>query len=207
MSDFTENEGTIDGRKLVVISVLSGVIWVIIGNLIILFVQDSHLAAIFFRGSNVLIQIGIGLASGTLIGLAGILMIRLPSFKKILDEYAIIRQIKELNLSPVQIVYVSLIAGISEEILFRGAIQPLIGVWWTSLLFIGIHGYIRLQSITHVLYSLFTFALSMVLGLLFIHFGLISTIAAHFIYDVVVLYGIKKDVETERNDTLNSLNG
>lgn len=207
MSDFSENEVSIDGRKLVIISILSGVIWVVIGNLIILFVQDSHLAAIFFRGSGVLLQIGIGLASGSLIGLAGVLMIRFPSFKEILDEYAIIRQIKELSLSPVQIVYVSLIAGISEEILFRGAIQPLIGIWLTSLLFIGIHGYIRVQSATHVLYSLFTFALSMVLGILFIYFGLISAIAAHFIYDVVVLYGIKKDVENERNTTENPLDG
>lgn len=204
MSDLSQNEISIDGRKLVLISILSGVIWVVIGNLIILFVQESHLAAIFFSGSNVFIQIGIGLASGALIGLTGILMIRLPSFKEILDEYAIIRQIKELSLSPVQIVYVSLIAGISEEILFRGAIQPLIGIWLTSLLFIGIHGYIRVQSTTHVLYSLFTFGLSMVLGLLFIHFGLIAAIAAHFIYDVVVLYGIKRDVESEKISSFHS---
>ncbi|MDX1642709.1 MAG: CPBP family intramembrane glutamic endopeptidase, partial [Balneolaceae bacterium] len=180
MSDISDNELSIDGRKLVIISILSGLIWVILGNLIIHFVQDSHLAAIFFGGTNVLIQIGSGLGSGFIIGLAGILMIRLPSFKEILDEYAIIRQIKELSLSPVQIVYVSLIAGISEEILFRGAIQPLIGIWWTSLLFIGIHGYIRVQSTTHILYSLFTFGLSMMLGFLFIYFGLISAIAAHF---------------------------
>lgn len=198
MSDFSENEVPIDGRKLVVISILSGVIWVIIGNLIILFIQESHLAAIFFRGSNILVQAAIGLGSGALIGLAGVLMIRLQSFKEILDEYAIIRQIKELSLSPAQIMYVSLIAGISEEILFRGAIQPLIGIWWTSILFIGIHGYIRVQSTTHVLYSLFTLGLSIVLGLLFIYFGLISAIAAHFIYDVVVLYGIKHDIESEK---------
>lgn len=198
MPDLSENELSIDGRKLVLISILSGMVWILMGNLLIHFVQESHLAAIFFRGSNIFLQIGVGLASGFFIGLAGILMIRFPSFKEILDEYAIIRQIKELSLSPVQIVYISLIAGISEEILFRGAIQPLIGIWWTSLLFIGIHGYIRIQSTTHVLYSLFTFGLSMVLGLLFIHLGLISAIAAHFIYDVVVLYGIKRDVESEK---------
>lgn len=198
MSDLSENDLSMDGRKLVIISILSGVIWVVIGNLIIHFIQESSLAAIFFRGSNVFIQVGTGVASGALFGLAGVLMIRLPSFKEILDEYAIIRQIKELSLSPGQIVYVSWIAGISEEILFRGAIQPLIGIWWTSLLFIGIHGYIRVQSTTHVLYFLFTFGLSMVLGLLFIYFGLISAIAAHFIYDAVVLYGIKKDVEREK---------
>lgn len=182
----------IDGNKLLFLSILSGVIWLLLGNLIIHFIQERTLAEIFFRGYHFLMQILIGLITGALIGLAGVAMIRLPSFRKILDEYAIIRQVKEMSLTPSQIVYISLIAGISEEILFRGAIQPVIGIWWTSLLFIGIHGYIRLHSATHLLYSLFTFILSMVLGLLFVYFGLISAMAAHFIYDVVVLYGIKR---------------
>lgn len=194
MADYQDNENlSLDGRKVLILSVLSGVVWLLLGNLIIHYFQEKTLTEIFFRGSHILIQTSIGLASGALIGFAGILMIRLPSFNEILDEYAIIRQVKELSLTPSQIVCVSLVAGISEEILFRGAIQPVIGIWWTSLLFIGIHGYIRLHSTTHALYSLFTFGLSMVLGLLFIHFGLISAMAAHFIYDVVVLYGIKRN--------------
>lgn len=194
MADSQDNQNlSLDGRTLLMLSILSGLVWLLLGNLIIHYVQEKNLAEIFFRGSHILIQIGLGLASGALIGFAGILMIRLESFRKILDEYAIIRQVKELNLTPSQIVYVSLVAGISEEILFRGAIQPVIGIWWTSLIFIGIHGYIRFKSTTHILYSLFTFGLSMVLGLLFIYFGLISAMAAHFIYDVVVLYGIKRE--------------
>lgn len=194
MADYQDNENlSLDGRKVLVLSVLSGVVWLLLGNLIIHYFQEKTLAEIFFRGSHIFIQTGIGLASGALIGFAGIMMIRRPSFSEILDEYAIIRQVKELSLSPSQMVYVSLVAGISEEILFRGAIQPVIGIWWTSLLFIGIHGYIRVHSTTHVLYSLFTFILSMVLGLFFIYFGLISAMAAHFIYDVVVLYGIKRN--------------
>lgn len=144
------------------------------------------------QGDSFLLQGGLGLLAGGSIGLLSIGLMKLPSFYKILDEYAIIRQVKELSISPLQIVYVSLIAGITEEILFRGAIQPVIGIWWTSLIFIGIHGYLRFQSIPQFVYSLFTYSLSAVLGFLFIYFGLISAIAAHFIYDVVVIYGIKQ---------------
>lgn len=191
------DEPKIDGHKLLLVSVISGLIWLLIANLIIYYIQEKKLADLFFSGDHFLIQIGIGLVAGAIFGLAGIGLIRLPSFKKILDEYSIIRQVKKMDLSVNEIVYVSLVAGISEEILFRGAIQPVIGIWLTSILFIGVHGYIRMQSAKHVLYSLFTFVLSCMLGGLFIYIGLISAMTAHFIYDVVVLYGIKRDVKTD----------
>ncbi len=192
MNQFQTDEPRIDGHKLLLVSVISGLIWLLIANLIIYYIQESSLAVLFFDGMNSLLQFGIGVASGGLFAAAAIGLIKIPAFKKILEEYAIIRQVREMSLSPNEIVYVSLIAGISEEILFRGAIQPVIGIWWTSLLFIAVHGYIRFNSAAHVLYSLFTFGLSMMLGALFMHVGLISAMTAHFIYDVIVLYGIKK---------------
>ncbi|NBC66225.1 MAG: CPBP family intramembrane metalloprotease [Bacteroidetes bacterium] len=191
------DEPVIEGRKLIIVSLLSGLVWLLLANLIIYYVQETKLAELFFAGYHFLIQIGVGLISGVIFGFAGLGLIRLQTFKRILNEYAIIRQVKQMDLSVKEIVYVSLIAGISEEILFRGAIQPVIGIWWTSFLFIGIHGYIRLKTIPHILYSLFTFALSTMLGALFIYIGLISAMAAHFIYDVVVLYGIKHVSEPE----------
>lgn len=197
MSQSETNEPEIDGYKLSLVSIVSGLIWLLIANLIIYYIQDRQLADVFFSGHHFLIQIGIGLVAGTLFGAAGLWMARLPSFKKILDEYAIIRQIKQMDLSVNEMVYVSLIAGISEEILFRGAIQPVLGIWFTSILFIGVHGYIRMQSTKHALYSFYTFLLSTMLGALFIYLGLISAIIAHFIYDVIVLYGIKKEAETD----------
>lgn len=195
-------EPRIDGRKLLLVSIFSGLIWLLIANLIIYYIQERQLAEIFFSGDHFLIQIGVGLAAGVAFGLAALGMAKMPSFKKILDEYAIIRQVKKMDLSVKEIVYVSLVAGISEEILFRGAIQPVIGIWLTSIIFIGVHGYIRMQSTKHILYSLFTFLLSCMLGGLFIFFGLISAMAAHFIYDVIVLFGIKEDVIKETTSDL-----
>lgn len=191
-----ENTSPGDGKTLLFLSILSGVIWLLLGILIVHYFQKSSLREIFAQGSLVTFQIALGTMAGAVVGFTGIILIRMPAFKKILDEYAIIRQVKQLSFSVLQIFYVSLIAGISEEILFRGALQPLIGIWLTSLLFIGVHGYIRIHTITHFLYTLFTLLLSMVLGLLFIYFGLIASIAAHFIYDVVVLFGIKQEDTT-----------
>lgn len=189
----SSHEPLLKGNKLLLISILSGLLWVVLGFLIIHYYQSIPISEVF-RGKHFLLQILAGLITGSSIGFAGVIMIRQPSFRRILDEYAIIRQVKELSMTPKQMVYVSLVAGITEEFLFRGAIQPIIGIWWTSLLFIGIHGYIRAQSTTHILYTLFTFILSTVLGVLFIYVGLVSAMAAHFIYDVIVLYGIKEQM-------------
>lgn len=197
MNQINTEEPKIDSHKLLLVSIISGLIWLLIANLIIYYIQEQKLADLFFAGYHFLLQIGIGLGAGIVFGFAGIGMIRMPSFKKILDEYAIIRQVKQMDLSVNEIVYISLVAGISEEILFRGAIQPVIGIWLTSILFIGVHGYIRMQSVKHFLYSLFTFLLSCMLGALFIYIGLISAMVAHFIYDVVVLYGIKSMLSQE----------
>jgi membrane protease YdiL (CAAX protease family) len=197
MNQLQTDEPHIDGHKLLLVSVISGLVWLLIANLIIYYIQESSLAALFFDGIHVLLQLGVGLASGGIFAAAALGLIKIPAFKKILEEYTIIQQVREMSLSPNEIVYISLIAGISEEILFRGAIQPVIGIWWTSLLFIAVHGYIRLNSITHIFYTLFTFTLSVMLGALFMYVGLISAMTAHFIYDVIVLYGIKRTFGSE----------
>lgn len=85
-------------------------------------------------------------------------------------------------------VVLALAAGIGEEILFRGAIQPILGKWFTSIIF----------AVAHVQYGLFTpatvalFIISLSLGFvrerhnttvaIFIHVGydLVLGIAAYF---------------------------
>lgn len=174
------------------LALVSGIIWIFAALPFIYWLQDSTLAKIVASEVDILFQIAVGFLSGTLFGAFGYVFAGHPGIKKISDEYYIIRQIKELNLSNKQIFLVSLSAGISEEIFFRGAIQPLIGIWFTSALFIGVHGYIRFQSPAHFLFALFTFVLSMVLGWLFIYYGLIAAITAHAVYDIIVLYKISK---------------
>lgn len=183
-----------DRRTLYYASVFSGLIWLILGSLILYYFQDKTLFSLIAEQQNWLLQILTGSMFGVVLGVAAVLLIRHPAYRHILKDYAIIRQIQEFSLTPVLIFFVSIIAGITEEVLFRAAIQPLLGVWITSLIFIAIHGYIRFKSANHFLFTLFTFVLSMVLGLLTMYLGVVSSMAAHAIYDVIVLFGIKKFV-------------
>jgi membrane protease YdiL (CAAX protease family) len=43
------------------------------------------------------------------------------------------------EVSPSDALVLALASGIAEEVLFRGAIQPALGLWWTSLLFGLLH--------------------------------------------------------------------
>ncbi|WP_420642151.1 CPBP family intramembrane glutamic endopeptidase [Candidatus Leptofilum sp.] len=73
-------------------------------------------------------------------------------------------------------------AGVGEEILFRGALQPVFGIWFTSLLF----------AIVHVQYGLLTpatlvlFLLSVILGVIRRRHNTTMSILVHFGYDFVL---------------------
>lgn len=174
------------------LSLLSGLLWLIIGGLIIHFFQDRSIADSFLEGTDIWIQILTGTLFGLLFGGMGIQIVQHPGLQAAIDDYKIIKHIKKLSLSTWQILSVSIIAGITEEFLFRVAIQPIIGIWITSLIFIGVHGYIRLATVPQFLFTLFTFLLSMMLGYLYIAFGLYSAMIAHAVYDILVLWYISR---------------
>ena len=73
----------------------------------------------------------------------------------------------------------SLVASISEEILFRGALQPVFGLLITSLVFVSVHlQYVFTPAV------LILFAVSLGFGWLRIRVGTSAAIVAHFLYDL-----------------------
>ncbi|TVR19305.1 MAG: CPBP family intramembrane metalloprotease [Balneolaceae bacterium] len=180
---------------IVLLSFVAGVIWVAIGLVIIHFFQDESFADIMLKGSEFTVQLLAGTAAGLAFGCIGVLMMKQPKLRAAVDEYAIMKQVKELSLNNKEIGAVSFFAGVSEEILFRAAIQPIVGVWLTSVIFIAIHGYIKFGSIPQTIFTLFTFSLSVLLGFLFIWFGIVAAMTAHALYDAIVLYKLSKETK------------
>ena len=79
-------------------------------------------------------------------------------------------------------------AGTGEELLFRGALQPRVGILLASLLWASFH----LQYTCHGLPSasnLYILLLGLVFGALRKRFGLGTAIAAHITYDATILLG------------------
>ncbi len=75
----------------------------------------------------------------------------------------------------------ALTAGVGEEILFRGALQPVLGIWVTSFLFALAHGNYGLTPATF-----FVFLIGVVLGLVRQRYSTTVAIFIHFAYNFVL---------------------
>jgi uncharacterized protein len=178
------------GKKLLSMSVISFVVYLSVAWLIYWLFMDAHLMIAFEHGMPVLDQMGTGVIAG--LAAAGMIMFlsgREP-LASVLDDFAIFKAISEIKFSPFDRIQISFFAGVGEEILFRGAIQPILGVWITSVIFIGIHGYFKFKSAGHILFGLMMFGLSVMLGFLFEIAGLVAAMTAHAVYDVVMLWWV-----------------
>lgn len=92
------------------------------------------------------------------------------------------------NRSLAHLIVICLVVSVCEELLFRGAIQNSIGVYWTSVLFTAIH----VRYLKHWLMTLLVFAISYGLGWIYIQTGtLLTPIIAHFIIDFVLGYHLR----------------
>ncbi|HIA36762.1 MAG TPA: CPBP family intramembrane metalloprotease [Flavobacteriales bacterium] len=98
--------------------------------------------------------------------------------------------IKSLNLSIWDIVFISFCAGTGEEILFRGAIQPYLGIWITAILFVAIHGYLNPWNWRISVYGLYMCFVIGGIGIMCNKFGITSSIAAHFAIDFYLLLAL-----------------
>jgi len=83
---------------------------------------------------------------------------------------------------------ICLVVACCEELLFRGAVQHLIGIYWTSVLFALIH----IRYLQHWLMALLVFGTSYALGWIYVQTGsLITPIIAHFLIDFVLGYYLR----------------
>ena len=173
-------------------SLLSFLFYLGLSLLLIYFFHEGGFPKIFEHGYSISCQVMIGLCAGTVAALLVMFLSSWSPIADILDDFALFRVIANTKFSAFDRVQISLFAGTGEEILFRGAIQPLLGIWVTSIIFIAIHGYFKFKSIGHILFGLMLFGLSMMLGVLYEISGLISAMAAHAIYDLVMLEWVKR---------------
>lgn len=130
-------------------------------------------------------QVLIGLLFGALSGFLGWQIIRLPFMESVRNKYGSILQ--KLNLNFFDILFISFCAGVGEELLFRGAIQPYLGIWVTAILFVAIHGYLNPMDLKITVYGIFMTAIIAALGYFAQDFGILTAIVAHFAIDVVLL--------------------
>lgn len=126
-----------------------------------------------------------GIVAGLAIAIPGYWISTRPWMGRVHHQYA--RLIHQFNLNNSDILFISCCAGIGEEILFRGAIQPYLGVLLTAIFFVAIHGYLNPKDWRISVYGIFMTAGIAGLGFLAETNGLLVAIVAHTIIDIYLL--------------------
>lgn len=182
----------IPGHEWFFLSLTSAAVYLLLAYLIFYFFHESGLGEAFDHGTSYFNQLVAGIASGCVgAGIIGFIM-RRPPVSEILYDFYIVKMIANVRLTAFDRTQLSLFAGAGEELLFRGAIQPLIGIWLTSLIFVGLHGYFKFKSLGHFVFGAMMFGLSVGLGYIYEYIGLIAAISAHAVYDMIMLYWVQK---------------
>ena len=128
-----------------------------------------------------------GAAAGAILGSAAVVwFLRAAIFEA--GRAAAREALASAPLTRADVTLMSFAAGIGEELLFRGAVQPLIGVGLTSVVFTAVHYWVPLRGVARACYAGFVFAVSVVLGFLCQRTGILAAMTAHTTVDLVVLW-------------------
>lgn len=149
-------------------------------------------------------QLFFGIAIGIILGLIAWWWINRPALNHIKLKYGVL--VYQFKLSTWQIFFISLCAGVGEEFLFRGVIQPYWGITVTAVFFVAIHGYLDPRDKHMLTYGILMTFLIGILGIMKQQLGLISAMAAHFAIDVVLFHHLTHDPyiakESAKNDII-----
>lgn len=149
------------------------------------FVRDLGIDVFFIGIEAFWIQVLVGLLFGIISAKAGWQIVELPMMAKTKTFFSSL--IQPLKLNNIQIVFISICAGVGEELFFRGAIQPMLGIWITSILFVLLHGYLNPFNLPLTYYGIYMILVIGVMGLMTEHLGILTAMIAHTMIDIILL--------------------
>ncbi len=178
--------GKILGRRsLMLLALVTLVLFGMGGLALIVFGQHRSFTQVLLGERTVVFQVMAGSSAGIAIGSVAGWLIDRSFMRSVKHHYT--RMIGGVVTRPVDIVLVSLCAGIGEEIFFRGAIQQWLGITATAILFVAIHGYLDPRNWRLCIYGVTLSLGMMALGWMAETWGLLAPMAAHAAIDVVLL--------------------
>ncbi|WEN15450.1 CPBP family intramembrane metalloprotease [Rhodanobacter sp. AS-Z3] len=175
-------------RQLCLCALMCGVAVVVI----VLFHSQPYIPSLI-GGLPVFYQIPLGVALGGLFWAASAMGYKYTVSRQS-TQYTV-ESYSRLDLRGWNPLWIALAAGFGEELLFRGALQPLLGIWVTSALFVLVHARAyRFSKFNKrmLVQALCIFATSVFFGFLARYAGLVAAMIVHAAIDVVGLYTIRR---------------
>ncbi len=175
---------------------------------IVRFRDDIDLMQRWTGSEAIWFQLILGLPAGLVGALGARFIVSRKFMSGVRLRYA--RMFKNLRLNWSEIIFISMCAGVGEELLFRGVLQPMWGIWITAIVFVAIHGYLNPRDWRISVYGLYMTLIIAGLGYMTERFGIWSAVVAHMLIDVILLADLlEKDGEVfeegaEDNDEFNT---
>lgn len=183
-------------KTILILSLFTLVGFSLLGYWIAYYFLDMAFVDMLKGDATLFFQILAGIVYGIATALVGWQIVKSHLLKPVRKFF--VSLIQSLNLSPLEIVFISICAGVGEEILFRGAIQPLLGIWLTAIFFVAIHGYLNPMKWRLMIYGIYMTLIIAGIGYLKIHMGLITAITAHIFIDIVLLTALNNSQAKDR---------
>lgn len=163
------------------------------GLALVYFFQETPISELLAGRWPLWIQVLLRLLAGTFSGIFARWVILQSFFEKEKIKYRDL--INQWSWTPVGILFISLCAGIGEELFFRAGLQPLLGLWPTTLFFVLLHGYLNPFNWRITVYGILMVGLIAFFGYLFQRGGILTAIMAHAAFDAVLLFWLTSGEE------------
>jgi membrane protease YdiL (CAAX protease family) len=141
------------------------------------------------RGKPFASQAIVGLTVGSLLsGLVVLIVVRwrrMAAFRAFLAEL-----LDRFRLTLIDMATISIAAGVSEELFFRGILQQMWGPSWSSFAFALSHVGGNVFSWSRMAYAIYLFVVGSVFGLLCQQHGLVAAIVAHSTFNLIFLLAV-----------------
>jgi hypothetical protein len=164
-----------------------------VGMLILKYIHGQSLKEFFKINPDYL---KIGALYGIVAGFLAIGFIHTKFMQPVRKFY--LKYIQTLSLSLFDIIFISICAGVGEEILFRGSIQPWLGIWPTAVIFVAIHGYLNPKSRVFF-YGVLMVLISAGFGYFTERISIWVAITAHTIIDILLFVYLIRELQNEKD--------
>lgn len=144
------------------------------------------------------VAVGYGLELGFIYAFTCYIIMQAPFFDTVPTKMD--QLIGQMKLKIHDGIFLSLCAGVGEELLFRAGIQHYFGWFITSILFVALHGYLNPWNWRFSIYGLMVLPFIFLISIGFETFGLWFAIAAHFSYDAVLFTFIIQEQKSKGFD-------
>mgnify|MGYP006099252351 CR=1 FL=1 len=171
-------------RSLYILGLITLIVFPIPTFLVLWFIEGTMPGEIIQLETLSIYNVVMGLQFGVGYAFIALIVMRAKVFQKL--PVRVEKIVKDMKLTLWDCLFLSICAGVGEELLFRSGLQFYVHPIIVSVIFVAIHGYLNPFNWRVSLYGLVVLPFILIISYGFIEFGLWFAISAHFAYDLIL---------------------